>query len=292
MPKMSPKAYEVESVTAAAPMIEALSSTSANRGPVPCPTVCSRPCATPTASVKWPAKRVSRKAKAAVTTKGGRRDHDDDRADEGVGPLVVDPARRDPLVDDVGLLEEQLPGRDRRADDGDDQQHRGRGHPALGPGTRKPCTMGASVGMDEDHERDGEEVHRHEDEHEALPAPEAAGRRHGDQADSGDRDRDVGRYAEVAEGEAHADELGDDREEVQEEQVADREGPPELPEALVDQPGMADAGHRPEADDHLLVDDQDRDEQGQGPQQAWGRSSARPGRRWRRRRRRCRPPSR
>ena len=34
-----------------------------------------------------------------------------------------DEARRDALVDDVALLEEQLPGRDRRADDGDDEQH-------------------------------------------------------------------------------------------------------------------------------------------------------------------------
>ena len=31
--------------------------------------------------------------------------------------------RRDPLVDHVALLEEQLPGRDRGPDDGDHQQH-------------------------------------------------------------------------------------------------------------------------------------------------------------------------
>jgi len=43
--------------------------------------------------------------------------------------------------------------------------------------------------------------------------------------------------------------------------------PPELPEALVDQAGVADAGDRTEANDHLLVDDQHRDEQGQRPQQ-------------------------
>ena len=76
-----------------------------------------------------------------------------------------------------------------------------------------------------------------------------------------------GRDAEIAEGEADADELGDDGEEVQEEQVSDREGPPELAEALVDEPGVADAGHRPEAHDHLLVHDQDRDEQGERPKQ-------------------------
>ena len=43
--------------------------------------------------------------------------------------------------------------------------------------------------------------------------------------------------------------------------------PQNLAEALVDQPGVADAGHRAEADHHLLVDHQHRDEQGQGPQQ-------------------------
>ena len=47
------------------------------------------------------------------------------------------------------------------------------------------------------------------------------------------------------------------------EQVADREAGPEPAEALVDQPGVADAGHRAEADDHLLVDDQDGDEERQ-----------------------------
>jgi len=50
-------------------------------------------------------------------------DHDDDGADHRVEALVVDPAWRDPLVDDVRLLEEQLPRGDRGADDRDDQQH-------------------------------------------------------------------------------------------------------------------------------------------------------------------------
>ena len=44
--------------------------------------------------------------------------------------------------------------------------------------------------------------------------------------------------------------------------------PQNLPEALVDEPGVADAAHRAEADDHLLVDDEDRDQQREGPQQA------------------------
>ena len=39
-------------------------------------------------------------------------------------------------------------------------------------------------------------------------------------------------------------------------------------EPLVDQPGVADAGHGAEPDHHLLVDDQHRDQQQQRPQQA------------------------
>ena len=66
-----------------------------------------------------------------------------------------------------------------------------------------------------------------------------------------------------AERQADADELGGDGEEVEEEQVADREGTPELAEPLVDQPGVPDAGDRTEADHHLLVDDEHRDEQRQ-----------------------------
>ena len=54
----------------------------------------------------------------------------------------------------------------------------------------------------------------------------------------------------------------------EQEQVADREPAPEAPEALVDQPRVADAGDRAEPDDHLLVDDQHRDQQQQHPQQA------------------------
>ena len=48
--------------------------------------------------------------------------------------------------------------------------------------------------------------------------------------------------AEVAEREADPDELGDDREEVQDEQVADREPSPEPAEPLVDQSRVSDAG--------------------------------------------------
>ena len=59
----------------------------------------------------------------------------------------------------------------------------------------------------------------------------------------------------------------DDGQEVEDEQVADAEPAPEPAEPLVDEPGMPDAGDRAEPDHHLLVDDQHRDQQQQGPQQ-------------------------
>ena len=55
---MSPNAYEVARVTAAAPISEASSSTSANSAPACWPSVCARPAATPPASVKWPCSAV------------------------------------------------------------------------------------------------------------------------------------------------------------------------------------------------------------------------------------------
>ena len=262
---MSPNAYDVESVTAAAPMIEAFSSTEREERSRSVPDGVLE-----SASHAGGVREVSGEP-GAPERKGGRhhdragRDHHDDRTEERVSPLVVDPAGRDPLVDDIGLLEEQLPGCDRGSHDGNDQKHRGRGQPALGSRDQQPAHYRRGMGMDEDHERDGEEVHDDEDEHETFPAPEAACRGYGDQPERGDGDRDVRGYPEVAEGKAHPDELGDDREEVQDEQVADREGRPEPSEALLDQPGMADARHRPEPHDHFLVDDQDRDEQRQGP---------------------------
>ena len=71
------------------------------------------------------------------------------------------------------------------------------------------------------------------------------GGRHGDERDRSDGHRDVLAHPEVTEGEADADELGGDGEEVEDEEVADGEHPPELAEPLVDQPGVADAGDRP-----------------------------------------------
>ena len=139
--------------------------------------------------------------------------------------------------------------------------------PCCDAGDEEAVEDRSGVGVGEDGQGDDEEVHDHEDEHEALPAPEAARGGDGHQAHGGQGHRDVGADPEVAEGQADPDELGDDGEEVQDEEVAHREGAPEPAEALEDEPGVAHTGDGPEADDHLLVDDEDGDEQRQGPQQ-------------------------
>ena len=89
-----------------------------------------------------------------------------------------------------------------------------------------------------------------------------------DQDGGGDRDRDVFADPEVAQRERYADEFGDDGQEVEQEQVTDAEPAPEPAEPLVDQPGVPDAGDRPQPHDHLLVDDQHRHQQQQDPEQA------------------------
>ena len=77
---------------------------------------------------------------------GGADDHHH-RAQDRVHPLVADESRRDPLVDDVGLLEEQLPRRDGRPDDGDDQQDRVGTRPALNPRHDEVVCRGPPAGV-------------------------------------------------------------------------------------------------------------------------------------------------
>ena len=117
-------------------------------------------------------------------------------------------------------------------------------------------------------ERNHEQVARDEHEHQPLPLLEAAGHRYPDQDERRDRNRDELAHAEIAEGEVDPDELRHDREEVEDEEVDHRERAPEAAEALDDQAGVPDARHRPQAHDHLLVDDQHRDQQQQNPEQA------------------------
>ena len=195
-------------------------------------------------------------------------DHHDDGADGGVGPLVADEPGRDALVDDVGLLEEQLPGRHRGAHDRDDEQDRGG---AGAPRDRRNHEMVANlapVRVRGERQRVEHQAGRDEQEDGPFPPAEATTGGHADQQHGGERYRDEGRDAEVPQREGHADELGDNGQEVEQEQVADTEPAPEPAEPLVDQAGVPDAGHRAEPDHHLLVDDEHRDEQQQHPEQA------------------------
>lgn len=61
--------------------------------------------------------------------------------------------------------------------------------------------------------------------------------------------------------------MNEDRE-IEDHQVAEREGAPELAEALEDQPRVPAARHGAEARGHLLADVENRREQHQHPQQA------------------------
>ena len=88
-----------------------------------------------------------------------------------------------------------------------------------------------------------------------------------DKSGTGERDGQIRADAEVRAREPHTDQLGDDREHVQGEKVAEREGAPATPEALEDQPRVTRAGDSAEARDHLLVDEQHRGEQQQWPEQ-------------------------
>src|SRR5690348_18157042 len=67
--------------------------------------------------------RVAGESRGRETDHGhASEDHEDD-AEAEIDPLVAHEAPRDALIDDVALLKEELPGRYRRADDGDDEQH-------------------------------------------------------------------------------------------------------------------------------------------------------------------------
>ena len=112
-----------------------------------------------------------------------------------------------------------------------------------------------------------EQARKQENEHRPLPAAEVAAQGDDDQDDRRQRNDQVPVEAEVLRGQGDAHELGADRQEVQEEEVADRVPAPVPPEPLGDEPRVAHAGHSPQAHHHLLVDDQDRDQQHKRPQQ-------------------------
>ena len=135
------------------------------------------------------------------------------------------------------------------------------------PGTHEVVGHLPDRRVDHQVDRDQHERAGDEDQADALEAPEAPGAHRSDDDPSGQDDRrDLGQ-SEIADGEGHADELGDDGQGVQDEEVDDAERPPELAEPLENQSGMADAGHGAESKHHLLTDVEHRDQQQQGPQQ-------------------------
>ena len=171
--------------------------------------------------------------------------HGDERAEDGVGPLVVDPPgvmRLSTMLDcwknschgatvvpTMAMTSSTDVELKPPLDAGDDEVVKtgpawGWAEMASGM-TRKLATMKTNMKRSQRRK---------------LPAGG-----HGHQAQRRQRHRDVGAHPEVAEGQADPDELGDDGEEVQDEEVADREGAPEPAEALVDEPGVADAGTAP-----------------------------------------------
>jgi hypothetical protein len=190
-----------------------------------------------------------------------RTEQDDDRTEHGVGAFVSDEPRGDALVDDIGLLEEQLPRGDGGAHQRDDQQHRRRCGSTLDAGYDEVIHRRAVLRVCEQGQRYQQQAEQDEDEHGAFPAAEAARGRDCHQQDRGDRDRDVPADPEIAQRQRDADELGDDGEEVEQEQVTDAEPAPEPAEAFVDEPSVPYPGDRPEPDDHLLVDDEDGNDQ-------------------------------
>ena len=88
--------------------------------------------------------------------------------------------------------------------------------------------------MNDQRQRYGHQVDDDETVHEPLPAAEAARDGDSDQRHRRNRHRDERADAEVAHRQADADELGDQREEIQDEQVANGKGSPELAEPLQD----------------------------------------------------------
>ena len=178
-------------------------------------------------------------------------------ADPQVGFLILHETRRDAFVHDIALLEEQLPGRDRGADDADHEQHHIAqlriGRPARNEEIARHLR---NRRMNRHQYRHQQQAQQTECDREALEAPEVAraDRRHR-QLPRRCRPRYLGNAEEI-EHERDADELGHDGQRVEDEQVDDAECAPELAEALEDQPGVADAGHGAQTQHHLLVDEE------------------------------------
>ncbi len=197
-----------------------------------------------------------------------RANEDEKDADPQVRALITNEAGRDALVDDVALLEEKLPRRDGRADDRNDQQHhlaelavRGklRDHQIMRDLTDRR--------MNPEEHRDQQQTPEHQEQRKALKTAEIARASSGNDNCGRGYDAQLPRQSQIVQRQADADELRDDCQGVQQEQINDAEYAPELAEALQDQPGMADAGHHAQTQNHLLIHVEYRNQQQERPQQ-------------------------
>src|ERR1700730_3845162 len=192
-------------------------------------------------------------------------DHDRD-ADHEIDSLMLDETRRDPFVDDIALLKDQLPGRHRGADDRNDQQHHLiqrrplrhlRHHHVLDHLTRRR--------VDEKEDRKDQEASQDKHQREPLEAAEVASARREHDERSGCYDPPQLWHSEIVERQRDADELRDNRQGVENKQVDDAERAPKSAEALKNEPGMANAADGSEAEHHLLIDVKNREQQHQRP---------------------------
>ena len=201
----------------------------------------------------------------------------EDGADEGVDFAHFDVADVHALVDDGGLLEEDLPGGDGGADVGhDEHDERGGGEDVaeVEAGTvETPANGGPAVGdvaglHGPDGGGDVDEVEETEEERDLLEGPVAAGddddKHEGGDGEEGDPGRDV----EERHGLGHADVFGDESEPVDEGKVADGEPAPDGPEGVEDGLGVATLGDGAETDGHLLHVVGHGDEEDEGPEES------------------------
>jgi len=194
-------------------------------------------------------------------------DDDDDDADDEIPPFVVDETRRDAFVDDVALLEKQLPRCDGRSDDSRNQQHHRAEFGAFGKTGDDEIMDGLSE-RNVDGDEHGNEQKAADAEHKtkSFETTEAALDCTGHDESGGNCDApDFGQTEEVQR-QADADEFGYDREGIEDEEIDDAERAPEFAEAFENEARVSDAADGAESQDHLLVDEEHGDEEQQRPQ--------------------------
>src|ERR1700680_725142 len=115
--------------------------------------------------------------------------------------------------------------------------------------------------MHHDEQRNEQQAEQDETHGETLEPPALAGAG-GSYHDPhrNEHSPDLGQ-SKVLEPQIDPDELGDDRQGIEQEEVDDAESAPELAKTLEDQPRVADAGHRAQPYHHLLLDVEHRAQQ-------------------------------